>query len=345
MAKFYKKGPLGRMVEAEGGASDPELAEVRMTPKEYKELWGEVRTAQKDAAYVRSEAEKNVSEIKKKAKETIAEYRKKAEADADRRVEEARNVVRKGEQKAENLRKQLEEANEIIKNEKHLNENLMRIMRERANQSRGIKPKKQHDGYLVLGSRQWKEKYNVEIWDTEDHMIRYSRNPGAARRKGYLRTEHKTADVWKSVLQTPYDASIPLEQVQYRVEEEDLWKKGILKDIGCTGMHESYANGRFDKNEKNELYRWVFKANYRSRLWEIEIYTTNELNVPEYRLPPQPQKTQKTKEKSKKRPEPKSESTNIRENVVEEGENLFADLDVVDADDWDEDFFEGFDSM
>ncbi|MCR5295671.1 MAG: hypothetical protein K6E30_10980, partial [Lachnospiraceae bacterium] len=254
MAKFYKKGPLGRMVEAEGGASDPGLAEVRMTPKEYKELWGKVRTAQKDAAYVRSEAEKNVSEIKKKAKETIAEYRKKAEADADRRVEEARNVVRKGEQKAENLRKQLEEANEIIKNEKHLNENLMRIMRERANQSRGIKPKKQHDGYLVLGSRQWKEKYNVEIWDTEDHMIRYSRNLGAARRKGYLRTEHKTADVWKSVLQTPYDASIPLEQVQYRVEEEDLWKKGILKDIGCTGMHESYANGRFDKNEKSGLY-------------------------------------------------------------------------------------------
>lgn len=332
MAKFYKKGPLGRMVEAEGGASDPELAEVRMTPKEYKELWGEVRTAQKDAAYVRSEAEKKVSEIKKKAKETVDEYRKKAEADADRRVEEARNVVWEGEQKAENLRKRLEETNEIIKNEKHLNENLTRIMRERANQSRGIKPKKQHDGYLVLGSRQWKEKYNVEIWDTEDHMIRYGGNLGAARRKGYLRTEHKTADVWKSVLQTPYDASIPLEQVQYRVEEEDLWEKGILKDIGCTGMHESYANGRFNKNEKNGLYRWVFKANYRTRLWELEIYTTNELTVPEYRLPPQlakPQKTRKTKEKDRKQPVPETigmENTRGKEEVLEEDDDIFDDI-------------------
>ena len=95
----------------------------------------------------------------------------------------------------------------------------------------------------------------------------------------------------------------------------------------------------------NILYRWVFKANHHSRLWELEIYTTGELTVPEYRLPSQ--KTQKIKEKSKKQPEPKRESTSIRENVVEEGENLFADLDVVDEDDpeWDEDFFEDFDSM
>ena len=31
MPKFYKRGALGRMIEAEGGSSDPELAEVRMT--------------------------------------------------------------------------------------------------------------------------------------------------------------------------------------------------------------------------------------------------------------------------------------------------------------------------
>lgn len=97
-------------------------------------------------------------------------------------------------------------------------------------------------------------------------------------------------------------------------------------------MHESYANGRFNKNEKNGLYRWVFKANYRTRLWELEIYTTNELTVPEYRLPPQlakPQKTRKTKEKDRKQPVPETigmENTRGKEEVLEEDDDIFDDI-------------------
>lgn len=293
MTKFYKKGPLG-MTKAEAGMSDPEVSEVRMSIKEYRELLDSVRSAEKSAESARAMAEDRIAGIREKAKEKIEEARRQAEAESDRKVEEARNEARKYFGETKDLKKQLKEAKEIIQNEKYLNENLTRIMRERANQAQGLRPKKQHDGYIVLESRQWTERYTEESWDTEDHKRRYSENRGVAIKKKYLRIENKTAAVWKSILQTPYDASIPLENIQYRVEEEDLWKNGILKDIGCRGMCESFANGRYtnfgrDDNgdEKNGLYKWVFKANYKTGLWELEIYTTKALTVPEYRRPPQ----------------------------------------------------------
>lgn len=328
MTRFYKKGPLG-MAKAEAGMSDPEVSEVRMSIKEYRELLDSVRSAEKLAESARAMAEDRIAGIREKAKEKIEEARRQAEAESDRKVEEARDVARKYFRKIESLKKQLEETNEISQSEKNLNRNLTRIMCERANQVRGIQPKKRHDGYIVLESRQWTERYTEETWDTEDHKRRYSENRGAAIKKKYLRIENKTAAVWKSILQTPYDASIPLENIQYRVEEEDLWKKGILKDIGCRGMCESFANGRYtnfgrDDNgdEKNGLYKWVFKANYKTGLWELEIYTTKALTVPEYRRPPQQgngngKKPMKITRKMK------------REEAAAEAESFFAEFDDI----------------
>lgn len=338
MTRFYKKGTLG-MVKAEAGMSDPDVSEVRMPIKEYRELLDSVQTAEKSALSAQAGARDRIARITEKAREEIKDYRRQAEADANKKISAVQADARK-------VMEQLVETQTAVKNEKNLNENLIRIMRERANQSRSIRPKKKHDGYLVLESRQWKEKYKVDLWDTEEHMMHYGGNCGLARKKGYLRTEQRVADVWKSILQTPYDSRIPLEQIQYKVEEE-LFSKEIMRSIGCTGMYEGYEDGAFDRNE-NILYRWVFKANYRSMMWEIEIYTTNELTVPEYRLPPQLQKKKKTEEKSRKlkQSEPTPKNTSPRENAGEEGK-LFESLEVVDEDDpgWDEDFFEHFDSM
>ena len=47
MPKYYKRGALGRMIEAEGGSSDPDLAEVRMTEEEYRGLWDRIRRSEK----------------------------------------------------------------------------------------------------------------------------------------------------------------------------------------------------------------------------------------------------------------------------------------------------------
>lgn len=40
--------------------------------------------------------------------------------------------------------------------QRHLNENLLRISRERANADRGLKPKKEHTGYVVMNMQKRK---------------------------------------------------------------------------------------------------------------------------------------------------------------------------------------------
>lgn len=290
MPKFYKKGPLG-MVKAEGGISDPELAEVRMAPKEYRDLYKQIHTAQKDAENARENASTQISSMREMARAEIEKATKKATADANRKANDAMIAARRSAQEAAGLREDLEEAQKAIENEKFLNSNLQRIMRERANQARGITPKKQHDGYIVLKSRQWTESYPVEVWDTEDHENRYGGNHRLAIRKGYLSIENRSAVLWRSTLQTPYDASIPLNQIQGSVLGEDLWDKGILQELGCQSMCGNGPNGKYTPREedrgKNLLYRWIFEANYRSGLWEMDLFTTKALTVPEHRRPPQ----------------------------------------------------------
>lgn len=283
------------MVEAEGGASDPELAEVRMTEAEYRDLWSWVRRSEKDAEAAKEDAERQKAETWRQANRDLDRAKQKVEAEAQGRISEAQQAADAARKEAADLRGQLVIMSEELKNEKNLHRNMMRIMRERANQARGIKPKKEHDGYIVLESRQWVEKYTEETWDTEEHKKIFN---NAAKRKdairnGYLRIEHKTANVWKSVIQTPYDASLPIRQIRDRVEDDDLWNGGILDDIGCTGMCENKDNGTymdFGKTDEgydiNGLYKWLFKANYRTGLWEMEIFTTKSLRVPEHRRPP-----------------------------------------------------------
>ena len=290
MIKFYKKGPLG-MVKADSGMSDPEASEVRMSLKEYKKLLSDISRSEKEVENARENASNRISAIKEMAEAEIEKAKKQAAAEADRRADDAIIVARRSAQEAADLRTDLEEARKTIENEMSLNANLQRIMRERANQARGITPKKAHDGYLVNKSRQWTETYPVEIWNTEDNKNRYAGNRRYAISKGYLSIEKRSAVVWRSTLQTPYDASIPLDQIQGRVLGEDLWNKGILQELGCHAMCGSGAGGKYtpleEDENKNVLYRWVFEANYKSGLWELDIFTTKSLTVPEHRRPPQ----------------------------------------------------------
>lgn len=100
-------------------------------------------------------------------------------------------------------------------------QNVYRIMRERANAARGIVPKKSHDGYLVLSSRQWIERY-----------------PAVVSGK---KMQCSTA-VWKSVLETPYDVALVADQIGKQIEN-DL--RTIVNDIGCHCMVSDKDNGRY----------------------------------------------------------------------------------------------------
>lgn len=156
-------------------------------------------------------------------------------------------------------------------------QNVYRIMRERANAARGIVPKKSHDGYLVLNSRQWKERYSAIVNGKKTQS---------------------SANVWQSVLETPYDVALAADQIRTQIEN-DL--KLIISDIGCHCMVPEKDNGKYKTNmekiensrEKNVLYKWDLVANFKSGLWLLEIYTTKSLRVPESRRPVQKQPRKK----------------------------------------------------
>ena len=67
------------MVEAEGGASDPELAEVRMTEAEYRDLWSWVRRSEKDAEAAKEDAERQKAETWRQANRDLDRAKQKVE--------------------------------------------------------------------------------------------------------------------------------------------------------------------------------------------------------------------------------------------------------------------------
>ena len=167
------------------------------------------------------------------------------------------------------------------RNMKKMNENLIRIMRERANQKRGIHPKKEHDGYIVLSSSQWIERYDEEIWDEEIDPEKYRSEDRRqyALSNGLLRIEHKIAECWKTNIQTPYDAGLQLESVSKQIEK-DLFEDGILEELGCPARVPVDQNGQYhDFGDKNGIYRWRYRADFRMGFWNVEIYTTHGIIV------------------------------------------------------------------
>lgn len=295
---FYAKKTLTGYKKIDGGAADQDAEYYVETVEEHEESLRWLKKAQEVANNAR-EASKKAEKEKKQAVERIESAKKqiqqlsRAREDAEKRALVAEKDIAERDERIAVLEKEIKELKKRLQSEKYLHRNMQRIMRERANQARGITPKKAHDGYIVLESRQWEERYTEEHWDTEDHRERYGdpENRGRAIRKGYLKIAHKTAEAWKSTIQTPYDASLPIGQVKSRIEEEI---GEILKDINVETRLKTAYNGTYydfgindEGYKKNGMYRWVYKANYRAGLWELEVFTTKSLRVPENRRPPQ----------------------------------------------------------
>ena len=300
MPRFYKKTALGFMSEAED-PDDPEVTEVRLTADEFQRLREQIARFRKEAEVARSDAARQEVDARRRIDRELTDHKRKVDAQADSIVAEARREVEVCELVIESQKEQLEKVKAELRNEKSLNVNLLRIMRERANQARGIRPKKNHDGYIVLGSRQWTEKYTEEVWDSEEHAEKYGNGEyrSHAVKQGYLRLEKKIVNTWRSIIQTPYSASLPVEPVRARVKKEigkvsaDI---GVEYHIDETNKDNCYDWQIPDYEEcANMLYRAQYSANYKTGFWELTIYTTKSLRVPENRCPVKQERTQRQK--------------------------------------------------
>jgi hypothetical protein len=213
-----------------------------------------------------------------------------------------RNLKTKNEELMEEkslLQKESADAAEVydlrrkLQEEESMNFHLKRIAKERANQKRGIKNKKKHDGYLVLLSQQ-----HEEHWTEEVDMAEWRRRNPNKSNKLYSKIEHHFDTTWKTIIQTPYDASIPFNTVE-TVIMKALWsddpdEMGLIQEMGCTHRVSDSSNGKFwyflteDDEDPVECvwYSWNFSANFKSGFWEVIILTDNALNVAEDRYVP-----------------------------------------------------------
>ena len=97
-------------------------------------------------------------------------------------------------------------------------------------------------------------------------------------------------DVWTATLETPYDGTIPIHQIQDRIFSDLMGTEGILeklyvkyftyKDNNSVIWKGSYSEAidGADTN-KNYLFDYKFMINPKSRLWEVQITTTKSIRA------------------------------------------------------------------
>ena len=245
MAEFVKKTALGYKA-VQGGQSDYECTHAILTKSEYSQLLSEIRTAENRAVKAGDDAERRVSNAKAVADRDIRDIR----AGAAMQIEE--------------VKQEIATANTEIEYQRGLNENLLRINRERANAARKIKPKKEHNGYLIDFSKEYEYRYRVG-------------------------KEEKRVMLWETVIESPYSVNFTVEQARKQIDSELFGEEWLIGKIGVDVQWLMEYGKIIHKEQykrecvnKNVVVRQQLRANYSRGYWEIILLHTKPLcNVPD----------------------------------------------------------------
>lgn len=201
-----------------------------LTFSEYNQLINERDNARAETRQIISQANKEMEQCKRITEQRVLQIKE----EASERVQAISSNLKVAEDEIDRLN--------------DLNQNLLRISKERANAKRGLKPKKEHGGYVVLFSQQYDYRDGNRIYK-----------------------------VWKTVLQTPHDASIPLEDIRPLVNDDLIQTFGGA--LGLKEVVKIFDHIDWDE-EKNTLFNRIYKANFRSGFWEVEYLHTQPIQVP-----------------------------------------------------------------
>lgn len=242
MSEFVKKTMIGYK-EVPGGQSDPECTHVILPLKEYDGLLQKI-----------SQAEQETRNEKRRAEEEkgASLYREQ-------------QTIQKANQAIEKWMKALEKEKAESAYQKGLNENLLRVARERANADRKLKRKKEHTGYVVVVS--------------SEKIYRYKN-----------RQRLESVKLWETVIQSPYSIEFPAEQAKKLILEEFFpetgeWEAARLGiERWVAGDYEDFLSAA-DKDEEIMQQNTAlteyrsFRANYRAGYWEMILVHTRPLEV------------------------------------------------------------------
>lgn len=248
MSEFVKAGMLGGYKPVAGGQTDPECTHVILEKKEYETLLREITAAKQEASAAKYGAERAIAEAKRNAAYT-----------AQQATEEARQDV-------EHMEAALGAERAESAHQRALNANLLRIVKERANADRKLKPKKEHTGYVVVFSGEKEHRY----------------------KDGNRRWKKKL--LWETVIQSPYTVDHPEREARKQITDElireDEAGSCMIYRIGIGGFYPgSYADMIDDRNwcaepgKFNIMLQPQFRANFRSGYWEVVFLHTKPLGV------------------------------------------------------------------
>lgn len=228
-----------------GGRTDPECTHVILPLDEYNGLHQRIRDAIDDGKRAKEEAARTAATSAANAEKAV----KKIQDDAAQKIEQLQNKV-----ETERAGKEYQIG---------LNLNFKRIARERANADRGIKPKKERSGYVVLSSRQKKYRYKENRNDWEEVYL------------------------WETVIQTPYVVDFTAEQAMtetqelFARDEQGYW---LIGRLGIAGEYGGKYEDMLDDprcatwKEYNIILEKIFNANVKVGYWEIIITHTKSLD-------------------------------------------------------------------
>lgn len=264
MVKYYKKDGT-RMVETE--ADDQEVCEVRMALEEYREIKKERDKAAQDRAYQYG--------LKKTAYEMIDEKDRQLENEK-KENDRKDSVIQDLGSEIDSLNEQVWKLEAELQSEKKLNKNMIRIMREKANKERELQNPRKHDGYVVLQMDQTMSQQQYFL-SYEEYSAMSKEFKAVNDYPCYIR---RNVMVWKTRIQSFYSISLPYDSIKTRILD-DLFQGGLLKKMGCICMIQHEAdNGTYTSFDGyNGMFGWTYKANMKTRLWEVEIMTTGPLQI------------------------------------------------------------------
>lgn len=217
-----------------------------LTREEYEQIVRQKATAETEAVAAKSNAAAAIE---------------RADRDAKRKIREAAEETQK---EKDRICQALSEAESKMEYWRGLNENLLRISKERANADRNLKPKKEHTGYIVVSSTEKEYRYKVD------------------------RRHWETVILWETVLQTPYPIDFTEEQAREETKElignngKGNW---LVSRLGINMYYDGDYEGLLENSkwndpkleERNIMFKGRLRANYRAGYWEVIFSHTKPL--------------------------------------------------------------------
>lgn len=204
-----------------------------------------------------------ITRLQYKLDNNLRAYKQEIEKEREKSNDSIESIKKQAQERIKSIQRDLDSAKVEIDRLNDLNSNLRRIMRERANAKRGLRPKKVHHGYMVLDSQQY------------NYIFRHWVN-------GKVVSDNFPC--WRVRIQSPYDSSIPYDTIFKDIRNDLIKVFGASLDVQSVTSVENLKYDEFKEmwdSDKNFIFKTSYKDNIRSGFWEVEYLVKSSITIPE----------------------------------------------------------------